>query len=193
MKMNKSGKVIVIPGPSGVGKSTIVRDVLKCCDADFSVSATTRKARPGEADGRDYIFVDRAGFEAMIARGELLEWAEVFGELYGTPAGPVEEAVEAGRTVLLDVDVQGGLQVRERVPGATMILVVPPDDEALAERLAERGSEGAQALRQRLAQARAEIDAANGSGAYDHCVINDKLERAVEEVAAIINQECSKK
>jgi len=186
--MGKKGKLVVISGPSGAGKSTIASEARKRTGAEFSVSVTTRRPRPGEIDGREYHFVDRATFEKMIAAGELLEWAEVFGELYGTPARPVEQAVEAGRTILLDVDVQGGRQVHEKMPSATFILIVPPSPEELARRLDRRGTEAPAELESRLARADAEIAAARESGIYGHVVVNDDLDQAIDRVVEIMDQ-----
>jgi len=150
---------------------------------------TTRRPRPGEVDGRDYCFVDRARFETMIAGGELLEWAEVFGNLYGTPAKPVAQAIGQGRTIILEIDVQGALQVHGKMPGATFVLIVPPSDDELLRRLTGRGTETPDALRRRFAKAREEIAVARASGAYKHCVINNDLETAIKEVVEIIRQE----
>ncbi|MBS3734651.1 MAG: guanylate kinase [Phycisphaerae bacterium] len=182
------GTLVVITGPSGVGKSTIARAVLQRTGATFSVSATTRAPREGEVDGRDYRFVDRRTFQRMIDNGELLEWADVFGELYGTPSEPVRRAVTEGQTVLLDIDVQGGLQVAEKMPAATFVLIAPPNDAELARRLLARATEDDDAARRRLAKAREEIKAARGSGVYNHIVINDDLDRAIDAVARIVEQ-----
>jgi guanylate kinase len=171
-----------------VGKSTIAREVVERTDAEFSVSATTRPPRPHEKDGVSYRFVDRETFERMIADGELLEWAEVFGELYGTPAGPVRRAIAEGRTILLDIDVQGGRQVHEAMPDATFVLILPPSDEELARRLRGRGSESERQVRRRLAKAREEIAAAEAEGMYNHRVVNDRLDEAIEAVTRIVNQ-----
>jgi guanylate kinase len=180
------GRLVVLSGPSGVGKSRIRQDVVRRTAAQFSVSATTRRPRVGEVDGRDYRFVDRTAFEAMIAENRLLEWAEVFGQYYGTPAEPVRRALAAGRTVLLEIDVQGARQVRRAMPDAAFVLIVPPDDEELRRRLAGRGTEDADALVQRLATAQKELAAARNSAMYDYEIVNDDLETAVDEVVAII-------
>ena len=186
---DRQGKVVVITGPSGVGKSTIVREVVDRTGADFSVSMTTRAPRQGEIDEREYHFVDRPTFENMVAVGEMLEWAEVFGQLYGTPAYPVREAAAAGRNIVLEIDVQGGVQVRQKLPGATYILIEPPSPEILAERLRARGTEDEQSVARRLAKAAAEVQAARDSGIYTHVVVNDDLETAVRQVVHIVSQE----
>ncbi|GAG46949.1 unnamed protein product [marine sediment metagenome] len=191
--MAKEGKLIVISGPSGVGKSTVVREVLERTGAAFSVSMTTRAPRPGEVDGRDYRFVDRAEFEKTVQAGRMLEWAEVFGQCYGTPAGPIEEGIDAGRTVILDIDVQGGLQVAEKMPAATFVLILAPDEATLRDRLSGRGTEDAATVRRRFDKAADEIRAALDSGVYTHKVINDNLERAVDEVVGIVTTETQRR
>jgi guanylate kinase len=183
-----SGRLVVISGPSGVGKGTIREAVLERTGAEFSVSATTRSPRPGEKNGRDYRFVGRDEFVRMRDRGELLEWAEVFGELYGTPEAPVRRAVADGRTVLLEIDVQGALQVHRKMPEATYVLIVPPSREELARRIGGRGTESDEDARRRLAKAEEEIAAARESGIYTHEVVNDDLDRAIEEVAGIVER-----
>ncbi|MFW6133701.1 MAG: guanylate kinase [Planctomycetota bacterium] len=180
------GKLVVITGPSGVGKSTITRAVRRRTGAGFSVSVTTRPPREGEVDGRDYRFIDDETFQRMIHNGELLEWAEVFGERYGTPAEPVRRAIARGETVILEIDVQGGLQVAEKMSAATFVLIVPPSDDELARRLGARASEDAAAAQRRLAKARKEMDTARSSGVYNHVVVNDDLDRAIDEVARIV-------
>ena len=187
--MNVCGKLVVITGPSGVGKSTIVRQALERTGAQFSVSATTRQPRAGETDGREYRFVDTATFEAMIERGELLEWAKVYGQYYGTPAADVLAAIEAGRTVILEIDVEGGKQVHAKAPDATFVLIAPPSADILAQRLAGRASETPEQLQQRLGKADEEIAAAEACGVYNHRVINDDLEQAIQQVAEIIERE----
>ena len=186
---DKPGRLVVVSGPSGVGKTTIVREVLKRTDCGFSISVTTRQPREDEVNGRDYHFVDRAAFLKMIDNSELLEWAEVFDQLYGTPLQPVRQAVADGKTMLLDIDVQGGMQVACKMPEATFVLIVPPNEEALAKRLCGRGTESAWALKHRLTKARHEVDAAKASGVYNYVVVNDDLETAVREVVGIVQQE----
>jgi guanylate kinase len=185
----ETGKLVVISGPSGVGKSTIVREVLKRTRAVYSVSATTRPPRRGEVDGRDYRFVDRAEFQRMIDAGELLEFTEVFGRMYGTPAGPIRGALWEGKTVVLDIDVRGAQQIASKMPGTTFVLIAPPDEEELARRLRGRGTESPDALKRRLAKARHELGVATKSGVYNHVVINDDLESAVQRVVGIVNKE----
>ena len=183
------GKLIVVSGPSGVGKSTLMREALRRTGAEFSVSATTRKPRPGEVNGRDYYFIDRPAFEAMIAGEQLLEWAEVFGQLYGTPQEPVRQAMAQGKTVVLDIDVQGGLQVHQKAPKARFVLILPPGMDELARRLRGRATEDEAALTRRLAKAQQEISLAQASGIYKHAVINDNLARAIEQIVAVIQEE----
>ena len=183
--MRKTGKLVVVTGPSGAGKGTVVSEVRRRTGAAFSVSATTRRPRPGEIDGREYRFVDRATFGKMIE----LEWAEIYGDYYGTPAAPVRQAVSESKTIFLEIDCQGGLQVRERMPEAVFILILPPDLGELTNRLTSRKTESPEALRRRLGEAEKEIQAARCSGIYAHTVINNDLERTVNEVIEITTQE----
>jgi len=176
----------VIAGPSGVGKGTVVRHVRSLAPDRLllSVSATTRPPRSGEVDGTDYFFVDDAGFDRMVDDGEMLEWAEVFhGHRYGTPAGPVELHRDAGRDVLLEIDVEGARWVRQRVPDAVMILLEPPSRDELERRLRSRGTESEEGIAERLAKADWELSQRD---LFDHEVVNDDLERASSQVAAII-------
>jgi len=185
----EKGKVVVISGPSGVGKSTIVQAVVARTGAAFSVSATTRRPRPGEADGREYRFLDRATFDRMVAEGRMLEWAEVFGDRYGTPADFVRQCLAAGRTVILEIDVQGGIQVHEKMPRAVFVLILPPDEQKLRQRLSGRGTEDPGTVERRFRKASEEIRTALDSGVYTHKVINDDLDEAIGRVVDIVTQE----
>jgi guanylate kinase len=176
--------LVVLAGPSGVGKGTIVERLLARDPGLWeSISYTTRAPRPDEVDGVDYHFVTREAFEALRDAGGFLEWFEVFGDLKGTPRGPVEERLAAGDDVLLEIDVQGALKVREAFPEAVLVFVKPPSPEELRRRLTTRGTESAAALDARLAAA-AEEEAR--AGEFDAVVVNHDLEQAVDEVAGIL-------
>jgi len=187
-----AGRLVVVSGPSGVGKSTLLSRALPRTGAVFSVSATTRDPRPGEQDGRDYLFVGRPRFEEMVRQGQMLEWAEVFGHLYGTPAGPVLENIRAGRRVVLDIDVQGAIQVHAKMPQAVFVLIVPPDEQTLQARLTARRTETPRQRDLRLGKAAQELQAARDSKVYDDEVVNDDLDAAVERLVRIIQQESGK-
>lgn len=177
------GLLLIISGPSGVGKTTITRQVVERLDAVFSVSATTRPQTAADVPGRDYLFVDQAEFERMIAAGDLLEYAKVFGKhCYGTPRRPVEEALAAGRVVLLEIDVQGALQIRRNLPAALMLFLLPPDDETLLSRLKKRARDTEEEITRRFAEAKTEIATARDSGAYDAFLVNEDIEKCVAEV-----------
>ena len=179
--------MVIISGPSGVGKSTICQQVVEKLDAFLSVSATTRDRSESEQDGRDYAFLTRDDFETKIQAGAFLEHAEVFGNYYGTPKAPVDEAIAAGRIVILEIDVQGALQVKEVRPKAQMIFILPPRKKDLQERIDGRGrGEDAKTKKRRLETASREI--ATAWQHYDHMVINDDLSQAVQEVIDIINE-----
>lgn len=181
------GKLVIISGPSGVGKGTICAEVAKRLkDVYISISATTRPPAQVEVDGRDYWFVLREEFQRRIDEGRFLEYAEVFGNLYGTPKDEVEEALSAGKTVILEIDVQGGRKVKARHPEAVMIFILPPDQRELARRLDGRGRDETDVAEKRLSDAGSEMAAAFQY--YEHTVINDELEQAVNEVIGIIQQ-----
>jgi guanylate kinase len=183
---DRRGLVVVISGPSGVGKGSVhagLHGVLT--DLEVSVSATTRAPRPGEVDGVAYHFVDDAAFDRLLAADELLEWAEYAGNRYGTPRAPLDDAVQRGRTVLLEIEVQGALQVRTRLPEALQIFLVPPSFEELERRLRDRGTEDDATMQARLEMARQEMGAQDR---FDHVVVNDDLDRCTAEVARLIDR-----
>lgn len=187
-RASKTGKVIVVSGPSGVGKSSIVRAVIQRLDqVCLSRSVTTRPPAPGEVDGQDYYFVTREEFERQAAADRFLESAEVFGNLYGTPRDKTEDMLAAGRDVILEIDVQGGKQVKLLFPTAVLIFILPPDQRALAQRLNGRGRDSKESTERRLGEASSETAAAWQY--YEHMVINENLEQAIHEVIQIIQGE----
>jgi len=179
----RPGVLLVISGPSGVGKTTIVRAVIDRLNAVFSVSATTRPQAEGEVHGRDYDFITEADFKKRIERDEFLEYAQVFGRhWYGTPRNSIQDHLDNGQVVVLDIDVQGGLQVKRRMPDALMIFVEPPGDDELLRRLRKRAREDEDVIQRRFAEAKREMQFARDSGVYDRIIINDDLQRAIDEV-----------
>ena len=183
------GQLVVISGPSGVGKTTIVDGLGRCWSFHFSVSTTTRPPRPGEEAGVDYDFVNRAEFQAMVEGGQFLEWAEYANNLYGTPRRPVLDALEQGRNVLLDIEVRGAIQVMESYPGTVTIFVMPPSVAMLEERLRHRKDTDEAAIRGRMAVA--EMQMAVGWDRFDHQVINADVEAAITQIVGILEAENS--
>lgn len=174
---------VVLSAPSGAGKTTIARALVERePDFSFSVSATTREPRDYEVHGRDYWFLSRDAFEAMVDRGEFAEWAEVHGRLYGTPKNSLLEAGGGGSHVILDIDVQGAVQIKEAVPDALLLFILPPSVDTLLQRLKGRGTEGEGDLRTRLTTALSELEAAE---AFDFFVVNEDLDDAVREVRTL--------
>lgn len=185
--MQKKGKLIVISGPSGAGKSTIVFKAIEGRDdMCFSTSVTSRQARPGEVDGREYFFIDRERFMQMIENDELLEHAEYVGNFYGTPRRFVEDKLAEGVSVFLDIEVQGARQVSVKMPEAIKIFVIPPSLDELRNRLVKRGTDSPEAIEGRLKRAREEYAEADF---YDYIVVNDKVEIAAAELQAILTAE----
>lgn len=182
--MQEKGKLIVISGPSGAGKSTVVFKAIEGReDVCFSTSVTTRKPRPGEVDGREYFFVDPDRFKEMVENDELLEHAEYVANSYGTPRAYVEEKLDAGLNVLLDIEVQGARQIHEKMPDAVKVFIIPPSLEELEKRLKGRGTDTERAIEARLIRARQEYQEADF---YDYLIINDDADKAAKELSAII-------
>jgi len=182
-----AGRLFVISAPSGAGKSTVGRRVVaELSGLGFSISYTTRAPREGETDGYDYYFVDRERFDRRVEDGRFLEWAEVHGNRYGTDLPATEQLLAGGADLLLDIDVQGARQVREGPIRSVSIMILPPDFQTLESRLTGRGSETDEQRRRRLAKARAEVGEYEN---FDFVVVNDDLDRAVDEAAAIVKAE----
>ena len=188
MAENKTkGKIVIISGPSGVGKSTICKSVAERMDDVFlSVSLTTRPKSEKEVNGREYCFVSRNEFKKQIKNGKLLEHAEVFGNLYGTPKDKTDLALQDGKTIILEIDVQGARETKKKYPDSIMIFILPPSQRELANRMDNRGRDDQETTAKRLNQASSEIAAAWQY--YEYLVINDDLENAIDEVVQIIEQ-----
>jgi guanylate kinase len=180
------GLLIVLCGPSGVGKSTIARRLAQALNLAYIVSATTRARQPGDDNGKRYEHLAREEFFHRLDRDEFLEYAQVYGEYYGTPKHPTLDHLAAGRDVLLEIDVQGALQVRYQYPDALTIFILPPDEPTLLRRLKDRGRDSADDIDKRFRAARREIHMAKGSCAFDHMIVNDSLDRAVEQITQIV-------
>lgn len=185
--MNEAGKLIVISGPSGAGKSSVVnRAIQGRNDMCFSTSVTTRDPRPGEIDGKDYFFIKPEEFQKMVEQDELLEHAEYVAHSYGTPRAYVERQMSAGFNVVLDIEVQGARQVKEKMPDAVLIFILPPSMEELRRRLENRGTDSPEVIDARLKRAREELKEAS---LYDYIIVNDDLNQAAGEFAAILTAE----
>ena len=185
--MRERGLLIVFSGPSGVGKGTVRAKIFESeNNFEYSVSMTTRKQRPGEVDGKDYYFRTRDEFEEMIRNGQMLEYAEYVGNYYGTPLTYVNQTLDEGKDVFLEIEVQGALQVKEKVPDGVFVFLTPPDLEELRGRLVGGGTDSAEVIASRLEKAKEEIRLMSE---YDYAVVNDKVELAAERVKKIIEAE----
>lgn len=191
MKLNEKGLLIVISGPSGVGKGTVRKALFqrKGHNLDFSISMTTRSPRGEEVEGKDYYFVTKEQFQAEIKKGNLLEHAKFVNNYYGTPKDKVMEKLEEGKEVVLEIEVQGAMQVKAKMPDAVFIFIAPPSYKALEARLVNRGTETSDVILERLNKARNEIMFASS---YDYIVVNDEVENAVDKIIAIIRAEHAK-
>jgi len=189
--MMSKGLLIVLSGPSGVGKGTVCT-ALRNCNADivYSVSATTRSPRDGERDGINYFYKSKDQFRHMIEHYELLEWAEYVGNYYGTPRSFVNETIHNGKDIILEIEVQGALQVKERFPQGVFIFLLPPSLEELKYRITNRGTESEETIRDRMTVAIAELGLLEQ---YDYAVVNDEIESACDKIQAIITAEHSKR
>lgn len=184
--MNR-GKLIVISAPSGCGKSTVVHELMaRRPNLKFSISATTRAPREGEVDGKDYFFVSRERFMEMVAEDAFIEHAVFVGNCYGTPKKALDDMLEQGMDVMLDIDVQGAFQIREKCPDALMVFLMPPSFEELEKRLVLRGKDSPEVIKNRLITAREECKVADR---FDYIIVNDDVDRAVSEFSSIIDKE----
>lgn len=187
--MNK-GVLMIVSGPSGCGKGTILAEILKNDNFYYSISATTRQPRPGEADGINYHFLSKEKFEELIKNDGVLEYASYCDNYYGTPRKPVEDMLNAGKNVILEIEVQGALNVMKKCPDAVSVFILPPSMKELRRRLNKRGTESEEVIEKRLAQAEREIKAASE---YDYIMINGELELAVQDLLSIIKAQELKK
>ncbi len=183
--MNK-GMLIVVSGPSGCGKGTVLAEILKSDKIFYSVSATTRSPRPGETDGINYYFLTKEKFEKLIDEDGMLEYASYCGNYYGTPKKPVEDMLEQGKHVILEIEVQGAMKIMEKCPDAIFVFILPPSLKELQRRLNKRGTEAEDVIQKRLSEAAGEIKQAYK---YNYAVINGELEKAVDDLKSIIRAE----
>jgi len=190
---NTTGLLVIISGPSGVGKTTIAHHVERELGGVFSVSMTTRPKTVDDTEAVDYYFVDQAGFEQVRDTGGLLEWAKVFDHFYGTPSKPVNEALGDRKLMILEIDVQGAIQVKQRVKDAYAIFVLPPSEPALLERLRHRKREDEPLIQRRFQKAKQEIVRAKKSGVYDVFLVNDDLSSALNEAVGWVQRERKKR
>ena len=194
-KRNRSlsaGKIIIISGPSGVGKSTLIRELARRISAKISVSVTTRSPGISEKNGADYHFVSKNIFEDLIKENKLLEYTEYLGNYYGTPLDPVRDILNSGKDVILGIEARGAKEVAKKFPDAIIICLCPPSDRELARRIKARGRDDEPAIQKRIENAKKELELARNSGIYKHWVINDDLDQTVDELVKICKQESNK-
>ncbi len=183
------GELVIISGPSGVGKSTVCHRLCRAIPAEFSVSVTTRPPRPGEIEAQDYHYISHDEFNRLREADGLIEWAEVYGNWYGTPAAPVKAALASGRVSILEIDIHGCRQVREKLPEARTFFLLPPTPEEQKRRITGRQTDRADAIRERLSKADGEIRFAIESDCYDEFIINDDLDETVQRIISAIGKE----
>lgn len=185
--MTKQGVLIVLSGPSGAGKGTICQELLRSYpELNYSISATTRAARAGESHGVNYWFISRVEFQNMIENDQLLEWAEVYGNFYGTPCHHIAELLGSGKDVVLEIDTQGAAQIKKKFPQGLCIYIAPPSLDELAKRIYKRGTDSLETIRTRLSSANNELTYVHN---YDYVVVNDEVQTATKKIAAIITAE----
>lgn len=191
MKLDDKGLLVVISGPSGVGKGTVRKALFEREGHDlvYSVSMTTRKPREGETEGKEYYFVTKEEFEKKISEGKMLEYAEFVNNYYGTPLDKINEQLESGKEVVLEIEVQGAMQVKEKMKDAVFIFIAPPSMASLYERLTGRGTETEEVIKERCEKAKREVGLAN---MYDYIVVNDEVKNAADKIIAIIRAEHAK-
>ena len=190
---SKIGMLLIISGPSGVGKTTITREVIKQLNAQFSVSMTTRPQTASDTNGLDYQFVTEEEFKSHIANNDLLEWANVFGNYYGTPRKPVETALSSGQIMILEIDVQGAIDVKQNMPDAFGVFILPPHEDVLLKYLRARAREDESIIQKRFQKAKDEITMAKESDAYNVFVVNDVLEDAIKQIVDTVNTALAKR
>ncbi|MEM1353625.1 MAG: guanylate kinase [Planctomycetota bacterium] len=183
------GLLVILSGPSGVGKSTITHAICEQLGAVLSVSMTTRPVTPQDVEGEDYFFVSEREFKDQVKLGQMLEYAQVFDNFYGTPREPVEDALAQGAVVMLEIDVQGAAQVKRNLPGAFAIFIEPPSERVLLDRLRHRQRENEATIQKRFSRARHEIAEARSLGIYDRTIVNDDLPRAIHEAVGVIHEQ----
>ena len=183
--VKKKGRLVILSSPSGGGKSTVCRLIKeKFPELEYSISTTTRPLRPGDEEGRDYIFIEENKFKEMIENNDFVEWAVVHGNYYGTSRNVIEDYLKQGKDCILDIDVQGGMHIKEKYPDSVSIFIMPPSIEELEKRLKGRSTDSEESIQTRLKNAKEEIEYRDQ---YDHIIVNDKIEETINKIVEIIN------